>query len=214
MQTQPQRSHIANPNIHRPTMTLFRTPSSSRVLLLSALFVWTALPAWAEKPDWAPGGQQEKHQKQGDKHNGKHGHKEQREDRRDDQHKDRHNQPAPVVRSPSSGALVNIQIGSYFADPQRVLVRDHYEPRMKAGKCPRGLKKKDNGCLPPGLAKDWRRGQPLPSTVVYYPTPQVVQARLGIPPAGHRFVRVASDILLIAVGTSMVIDAIEDLGRR
>ncbi len=187
-------------------MTLFHTSSSSRALLLSALFVLTALPAWAEKPDWAPGGQQEKHQKQGDKHNGKHGHKEQRDDN--------HNQPAPVVRPPSSGALVNIKISSYFADPQRVLVRDYYEPRMKAGKCPPGLKKKDNGCLPPGLTKDWRRGRPLPSTVVYYPVPQVVQARLGIPPAGHRFVRVASDILLIAVGTTMVIDAIEDIGQR
>jgi Ni/Co efflux regulator RcnB len=36
---------------------------------------------------------------------------------------------------------------------------------------------------------------------------------LGTPPAGHKFVRVASDILLIAVGTSLVVDAIEDLGR-
>jgi hypothetical protein len=32
-------------------------------------------------------------------------------------------------------------------------------------------------------------------------------------PAGHRYVRVAGDILLIAVGTSIVADAIQDLGR-
>jgi Ni/Co efflux regulator RcnB len=36
---------------------------------------------------------------------------------------------------------------------------------------------------------------------------------LGYPPAGHRYVRVAADILLIAVGTGMVVDAIEDIGR-
>ncbi len=36
----------------------------------------------------------------------------------------------------------------------------------------------------------------------------------GPAPAGHRYVRVAADILLIAVGTSMVIDAIQDLGSR
>ena len=36
--------------------------------------------------------------------------------------------------------------------------------------------------------------------------------RLGVPPAGYRYVRVASDILLISVGTSMVVDAIQDLG--
>jgi hypothetical protein len=31
--------------------------------------------------------------------------------------------------------------------------------------------------------------------------------------SAYRYVRVASDILLIAVGTGMVVDAIEDLGR-
>ena len=174
-------------------MNLSHIPSSSRALLLSALFVFTALPSLAEKPDWAEGGKQGKH------------HKQDREDRRDDQ--------APVVRSSSSGVAVNIQIGSYFADPQRVLVREYYEPRIKAGKCPPGLKKKNNGCMPPGQAKDWRRGQPLPAVVVYHPMPAAVKVRLGAPPAGHKFVRVASDILLIAVGTSLVVDAIEDLGR-
>jgi len=34
-----------------------------------------------------------------------------------------------------------------------------------------------------------------------------------VPPAGYRYVRVAADILLIAVGTRMVADAITDLGR-
>ena len=192
-------------------------------MLLSVLFAFTATPLLAEKPDGAGGGKQDKHsqqgehQKHGDKHNGKHSQKEhpnhRSDDRQDDRRADRLNNPAPVGRSSSSGALVNIQIGSYFADPQRVVVREYYEPRMKAGKCPPGLKKKDNGCLPPGQAKNWRRGQPLPVEVVYYPVPQAVQVRLGTPPAGHRFVRVASDILLIAIGTSMVIDAIEDLGR-
>ena len=172
-------------------------PSISRALLLSTLFVFTALPTLAEKPDWAGGGKQEKQHK--------HDREDRRENRRDDQ--------APVGRSSSSGTVVNIQIGSYFADPQRVLVREYYEPRMKAGKCPPGLKKKHNGCMPPGQAKDWRRGQPLPTAVVYYPVPAAVQLRLGAPPAGHKFVRVASDILLIAIGTSLVVDAIEDLGR-
>jgi len=38
--------------------------------------------------------------------------------------------------------------------------------------------------------------------------------QLGAPPAGHRYVRVANDILLIAIGTSMVVDAIEDLMKQ
>ena len=36
---------------------------------------------------------------------------------------------------------------------------------------------------------------------------------LGGPPSGYRYVRVASDILLIAIGTGMVVDAMEDLVR-
>ena len=36
---------------------------------------------------------------------------------------------------------------------------------------------------------------------------------MGNPPPGYKFIRVANDILLIAVGTQMVVDAIEDLMR-
>ena len=37
--------------------------------------------------------------------------------------------------------------------------------------------------------------------------------QLGRPPSGYRYVRVAGDILMIAIGTSLVVDAIQDLGR-
>ncbi|WP_236640434.1 RcnB family protein [Tepidimonas charontis] len=52
----------------------------------------------------------------------------------------------------------------------------------------------------------------MPPGVAVYPIPPELRRRLGDPPPGHDFVRVAADILLIAVGTSLVIDAIEDLG--
>ena len=67
--------------------------------------------------------------------------------------------------------------------------------------------------MPPGQAKKWHRGKPLPASVVYYEVPPALVVRIGAPPAGHRYVRVAADILLIAVGTGMVVDAIQDLGR-
>jgi Ni/Co efflux regulator RcnB len=103
--------------------------------------------------------------------------------------------------------------GSYFGDRQQVVVRDYYAQEFRGGKCPPGLAKKNNGCMPPGQAKKWNRGRPLPGDVVYYDLPPQLVVRLGQPPAGHKYVRVASDILLIAVGTSMVVDAITDLGR-
>jgi Ni/Co efflux regulator RcnB len=67
--------------------------------------------------------------------------------------------------------------------------------------------------MPPGQAKKWKRGQPLPHDVTYYSVPQALVVTIGPPPPGHRYVRVATDILLIAIGTGLVVDAIQDLGR-
>ena len=56
-------------------------------------------------------------------------------------------------------------------------------------------------------------GRPLPGDLRYYDLPRDLLMRLPPPPAGHRYVRVAADILLIAIGSSMVLDAVEDLVR-
>jgi Ni/Co efflux regulator RcnB len=101
----------------------------------------------------------------------------------------------------------------HFEERHRVIVRDYYAEQFRAGRCPPGLAKKQNGCMPPGQAKKWRLGRPLPRDVIFYEVPQSVVVQIGLPPPGYRYVRVASDILLIAIGTGMIIDAIEDLGR-
>ena len=92
-------------------------------------------------------------------------------------------------------------------------MRDYYAEQFRGGRCPPGLAKKHNGCMPPGQAKKWKIGRPLPREVIYYDLPPAVVTRIGPPPSGHRYVRVASDILLIAIGTGMIVDAIEDLSR-
>ena len=104
--------------------------------------------------------------------------------------------------------------GAYFTERHREVVRSYYGDRYRAGHCPPGLAKKHNGCMPPGQAKKWRVGYPLPRDVRYYDAPGDIVLRFGMPPEGHRYVRVAADILLIAVGTGMVVDALEDLNRR
>jgi len=65
--------------------------------------------------------------------------------------------------------------------------------------------------MPPGHARKWTVGRPLPRDVIYHDVPQALVMQLG-QPSGYRYVRVASDILLIALGTGMVIDGIQDLG--
>lgn len=115
----------------------------------------------------------------------------------------RHAEPSPT----SSAARLR------FEDRHREMVREFYAAEYRSGHCPPGLAKKNNGCMPPGQAKKWSKGQPLPRDVVFYDVPPTLVIRIGTPPPGYRYVRVAADILLIAIGTGMVVDAIADLGR-
>ena len=108
---------------------------------------------------------------------------------------------------------INVQVDVYFGNEDRAIVRDYYDKREQKGHCPPGLAKKRNGCMPPGQAKEWHKGRPLPSNVIYYEFPPDVVVKLRLPPFGHKYVRVAADILLIAIGTGIVVDAIEDLAR-
>lgn len=107
----------------------------------------------------------------------------------------------------------SLNMNVHFGDHERVVIHDYYEESEGKGHCPPGLRKKHNGCMPPGQAKKWKKGYPLPREVVYYDLPPRIIVEIGAPPAGHKYVRVASDILLIAVGTGIVVDAIEDLGK-
>ena len=111
----------------------------------------------------------------------------------------------------NGGSSVSVEFR--FGDSDRRAVQEYYQSPARGKGCPPGLAKKNNGCMPPGQAKKWRVGQRLPAGVVYYPVPQPVVVQLGLPPAGYRYVRVANDILLMAIGTRMVVDAITDLGR-
>ena len=93
-------------------------------------------------------------------------------------------------------------------DHDRMAIHNYYHGEYVAGRCPPGLAKKDNGCLPPGQArKMWEVGRPLPMDVVYEP---VMLGGLS-PPAGYQYVRVANDILMMAVGTRMIAGAVADL---
>jgi hypothetical protein len=101
----------------------------------------------------------------------------------------------------------------YFDDRHRTAVRDYYSDQHRRGFCPPGLAKKDNGCQPPGQAKKWTVGHPLPRDVIFHDLPPALASQFDRPSAGQRYVRVASDILLIAGGNGTVIDAIQNLGR-
>jgi hypothetical protein len=100
-----------------------------------------------------------------------------------------------------------------FAERQRQAVRDFYNAQMKAGTCPIGFVKHDEGCQAPSNPRRWEIGKPLPGAVVRFDLPPALVAKLGKPPAGHRYVRVGPDILLVSNRTRLVVDGIRDLGR-
>lgn len=163
--------------------------------------------SFAEKPEWAGGGKGDK----GDK-GGKHS----QNDKSYKQQEKRQDRPQ-IVESPSARSSVSgprpaqVRVGGYFGDQQRGAARTYYGNEFNAGRCPPGLAKKNNGCMPPGQAKKYIVGQRLPRNVIYYQVPQQVIYQLGAPPSGYRYVRVASDILLLAIGTGLVVDAIQNL---
>ena len=90
-------------------------------------------------------------------------------------------------------------------DRDRTLVRTYYRNEYVAGRCPPGLAKKNNGCLPPGQAKKmWSVGQPLPPQVVYYPIQRELWTQLTPPPYGYEYVQVDDDIVLMLTATRVI----------
>ncbi len=106
----------------------------------------------------------------------------------------------------------NVRVGAYFNDDHRRAARVYYVQQYPQGaRCPPGLIKKNNGCLPPGQAKKYWVGQPLPRTVYWYPVPQPVIVQLPVAPYGYRYVRVGNDILLLSPESAIVVDVIAGL---
>ncbi len=168
---------------------LHRKFALALALLMASLF--TASPVFADKPG--------KHAQEW-REDGRHGDDGRRDERNHERQAD-HGRHGAERRD----------FNGYFNDHQRTVVREYYVERYRVGRCPPGLIKKHHGCQPPRHARAWAKGRPLPTNVAYYALPPRVVVNLGAPPAGHKYVRVASDILLIALGTGMVVDAIQDL---
>jgi Ni/Co efflux regulator RcnB len=157
-----------------------------RTLAFAVAAAIAAGPVLADKPSWAG--------EKGGKHD------------RGGHERDRQYGEAYRHAGPAQGM-------GHFAEQHRSAVHAYYSGRFKAGRCPPGLETRHDGCVPRGQARQWQLGRPLPRETIYYALPSPLLLQLGPAPAGYRYVRVASDILLIAIGTGMVMDAIEDIGR-
>ena len=106
----------------------------------------------------------------------------------------------------------DVAVTVVFAPRERDAARDYFVERHGRGNCPPGLAKKNNGCLPPGQAKKrYAVGQPLAHGIRYEPVPRDLELRIGAPPHGYAYVMLDGDLLKLAVGTMLVVDAIHGL---
>jgi Ni/Co efflux regulator RcnB len=106
----------------------------------------------------------------------------------------------------------DIKQGAYFNEQQRTLAREYYTTRYSNGKrCPPGLAKKNNGCLPPGQVQDLVVGQPVPKNVTVYQVAQPVIRKLPPAPVGYRYERIGGDIVLVQQENNIIVDIIKGL---
>lgn len=126
--------------------------------------------------------------------------------------KDGRSTPSTDARAGHDDPGVGIEVNVVFAPAQRDAVRGWIVDTRGRGHCPPGLAKKNNGCLPPGQAKKrYAVGRPLPHGIDLGPLPGDLEVRLGIPPVGFRYGVIDGDVVKLAVGTLLVVDAIDGL---
>ena len=138
-----------------------------------------------------------------EKGGGKHGQKHESKNDRDDDKGE---------RKADKRQREDIKQGAYFNEQQRVFAREYYSTTYKDGKrCPPGLAKKNNGCLPPGQVRNWAVGQPVPTNVTVYSVAQPVIRMLPPAPIGYRYARIGGDIVLVQQQNNIIVDIIQGL---
>ena len=174
-------------------MTTFSHTQIKRVVALAIASLLFAGPAFAKDKD------HEHHGHGKDKHAQKYEHK---RDKREEKY----------ARKAEKRERKEIKPGTYFNDDQRVVVREYYVQRYSNRKnCPPGLAQKNNGCMPPGLVRNWTVGQAVPAGVVVYAVPQPVIRQLPPAPYGYRYARIGGDIVLVQQQNNLIVDIIQGL---
>lgn len=118
--------------------------------------------------------------------------------------------PGPVPLPPGARPP---EVGRHFDERLRTAVREFFTANRGSGACPPGLILKNARCESPMAERSWRLGQPLTAQASPKEAPPPLLEKLGPPPAGHSYVQVDGDLLLIQTATRTVVDAVLDLGQ-
>ena len=122
--------------------------------------------------------------------------------------------PAFADKPKGKGKSHDAENAVLFSVAQREAAQAYFVQKHGKGGCPPGLAKKGNGCLPPGQAKKrYSVGRAVPQGVVVEAVPAELSARIGPAPGGYAYAILDGDLVKLAVGTMLVVDAIEGLVR-
>ncbi len=100
-----------------------------------------------------------------------------------------------------------------IGDRDRDVMHTYYRNEFAAGRCPPGLAKKNNGCMPPGqVNRAWVVGQPLAPEIAYYPLPRELYTQLTPPPYGYEYVRIDNNVLLINATSRLIAQILFNVG--
>jgi len=107
---------------------------------------------------------------------------------------------------PATAGDVGIHVE--FSDQEISIIRSYYRDHGSQdhgkGKA-KGLKS-----LPPGIAKNLRRGKSLPPGIAKQTLPEGLLRKLAPPPHGYERIIVAGKILLVEIATQVIHDVLED----
>ena len=169
-----------------------------RIAALAIASAFIAAPSFAQGQ--GHGGGKDKHEEKAERKADKHAEKAEK-------HAEKAERKA--VKQAEKRHREDIKHGAYFNDEQRTYVRQYYTQQYGDGRrCPPGLAKKHNGCMPPGQARQWAVGQPIPRGVTIYSVPQPVIVHLRPAPYGYRYVRIGGDIVLVQIQGNLIVDVI------
>jgi len=186
---------------------------SQRLVALAIASAFIAAPSFAQGQGQGQGhgGGKDKHEEKAEKKAGKHADKADKHAEKRAEKAQKHADKAE--KRAEKRQREDIKHGAYFNDQHRTYVREYYTQHYggSARRCPPGLAKKNNGCMPPGQARKWAVGQPIPSGVTVYSVPQPVIVHLPPAPYGYRYVRLGGDIVLVQIQTNLIVDIIHAL---
>jgi Ni/Co efflux regulator RcnB len=113
--------------------------------------------------------------------------------------------PRPTALPTSTTVGVEV----VFSDDEIKIIRAYYATNDAASG--QGKHKHKHKGLPPGIAKNLKRGKPLPPGIAKQTLPPDLQRQLPAPPHGYERIIVDGKLLLVELGTQIVHDVLMDI---